>query len=31
MWQKYQIDPTGAANNRIYIGVGYQGRGPQRQ
>ena len=31
MWQKYQFDPTGAANNRIYIKVGYQGRGPQRK
>jgi hypothetical protein len=25
MWQKYQLDPDGASNNRIYIRVGYQG------
>jgi hypothetical protein len=31
MWQRYRFDPTAAANNRIYIRVGYQGRGPQRQ
>jgi hypothetical protein len=29
MWQKYQLDPDGASNNRIYIRFGYQGLGPQ--
>jgi hypothetical protein len=29
MWQKYQLDPDGAANNRIYIRFGYQGRDRQ--
>jgi hypothetical protein len=29
MWQKYQLDPDGAANSRIYIRFGYQGRGRQ--
>jgi hypothetical protein len=24
-WQKYQLDPDGAANNRVYIRFGYQG------
>jgi hypothetical protein len=24
-WQKYQADPDGAANNRLYIRFGYQG------
>jgi hypothetical protein len=24
-WQKYQLDPDGASNNRIYIRFGYQG------
>jgi hypothetical protein len=23
--QKYLTDPTGAANNRVYLEVGYQG------
>ncbi|MEA3197744.1 MAG: hypothetical protein QOF32_1796 [Gammaproteobacteria bacterium] len=31
MWQKYQLDPTSAANNRVYIRVGYQGLGVQRR
>ena len=25
MWQKYEIEPDGASNNRIYIRFGYQG------
>ncbi len=25
VWQKFQVDPDGAANNRLYIGFGYQG------
>jgi len=29
MWQKYQLDPDGAANSRIYIRFGYQGRDRQ--
>jgi hypothetical protein len=29
-WQKFEQSPDGAANNRIYIRVGYQGLGPQR-
>ena len=29
MWEKYQLDPDGAANNRIYVGFGYQGRNRQ--
>jgi hypothetical protein len=29
LWQKYQTDPDGASNNRIYIRFGYQGLGPQ--
>jgi hypothetical protein len=29
MWQKYELDPDGAANNRIYISFGYQGRDRQ--
>jgi len=29
-WQKFAQSPDGAANNRIYIRVGYQGLGPQR-
>jgi len=28
-WQKYESLPDGAANNRIYIRVGYQGLSPQ--
>jgi hypothetical protein len=24
-WQKYQLDPDGAANNRLYLRFGYQG------
>jgi hypothetical protein len=28
-WQKYQSDPESAANNRIYIRIGYQGLAPQ--
>jgi hypothetical protein len=30
MWQKFQLDPTGAADNRIYIRVGYQALGRQQ-
>jgi hypothetical protein len=29
-WQKFQLDPSGAANNRIYVRVVYQGLGAQR-
>jgi hypothetical protein len=29
-WQKYTQSPDGAANNRIFIRVGYQGLPPQR-
>ena len=29
MWQRYELDPDGAANNRIYIRFGYQGRDRQ--
>jgi hypothetical protein len=29
-WQKFQLDPSGAASNRIYIRVVYQGLGAQR-
>jgi hypothetical protein len=29
-WQKFQLDPSGAASNRIYIKVVYQGLGAQR-
>jgi hypothetical protein len=29
-WQKYTQSPDGAANNRIYIRLGYQGLPPQR-
>jgi hypothetical protein len=25
MWQKYQLEPDGAANNRLYLRFGYQG------
>jgi hypothetical protein len=25
IWQKYEVDPDGASNNRIYIRFGYQG------
>jgi hypothetical protein len=25
MWQKFQLDPDGASNNRLYISFGYQG------
>jgi hypothetical protein len=28
-WQKYQLVPDGAANNRVYIRFGYQGLGRQ--
>jgi len=28
-WQKYQLDPDGASNSRIYIRFGYQGRDRQ--
>jgi len=28
-WQKYEVDPDGASNNRIYIRFGYQGLGRQ--
>lgn len=30
VWQKYQNDPESAANNRIYLQIGYQGLGQQR-
>jgi hypothetical protein len=29
-WQKYEVDPDGAANNRVYVRIAYQGLGPQR-
>lgn len=29
-WQKYQVEPDSAANNRVYIQIGYQGLGQQR-
>jgi hypothetical protein len=29
MWQKYELDPDGAENSRIYIRFGYQGRDRQ--
>ena len=29
MWEKYEVDPDGALNNRVYIRFGYQGRGRQ--
>lgn len=29
-WQKYEQNPDGASNNRIYIRFGYQGLNPQR-
>jgi hypothetical protein len=29
-WQKYEQNPDGASNNRIYIRFGYQGLSPQR-
>lgn len=28
-WQRFEVNPDGAANNRIYIRVGYQGLSPQ--
>jgi hypothetical protein len=28
-WQKFQVDPDGASNNRLYISFGYQGLGRQ--
>jgi hypothetical protein len=28
-WQKYQLDPDGAANNRFFVQFGYQGLGRQ--
>jgi hypothetical protein len=30
MWQKFDVEPTGAANNRVYIRLGYLGLPPQR-
>jgi hypothetical protein len=30
MWEKFQVDPTGAADNRIYLRVGYMGLGRQQ-
>jgi hypothetical protein len=30
MWEKFQVDPTGAADNRIYIRLGYLGLGRQQ-
>jgi hypothetical protein len=29
MWEKYQINPDGALNNRVYIQFTYQGLGRQ--
>jgi hypothetical protein len=29
IWQQYQINPDGAANNRFYLRFGYQGMGRQ--
>jgi hypothetical protein len=29
MWQKYQVDPDSASNNRLYVRFGYQGRDRQ--
>jgi len=29
-WQKYEFDPSGASNNRVYVMIGYKGRPPQR-
>ena len=29
-WQRYQFDVTSAANNRVYIQIGYQGLGQER-
>lgn len=29
MWEKYQVDPDGAANNRFYVTFGYQARNRQ--
>jgi hypothetical protein len=29
-WQRYQLDPDSASNNRIYIEFGYKGLGKQR-
>jgi hypothetical protein len=29
MWEKYEVNPDGALNNRVYIRFGYQGRGRQ--
>ena len=26
MWEKYQVNPDGAANNRVYVTFGYQAR-----
>jgi hypothetical protein len=26
MWEKYEVNPDGAANNRIYVTFGYQAR-----
>jgi hypothetical protein len=28
-WQKYEFNPDGAANNRLYVRFGYQGLGRQ--
>jgi hypothetical protein len=29
IWEKYQLDPDGATNNRFYVRFGYQGLGRQ--
>lgn len=29
MWQRYEVNPDGALNNRVYIRFGYQGRSRQ--
>jgi hypothetical protein len=29
LWQKFQLEPDGASNNRVYIRFGYQGRDRQ--
>ncbi len=29
MWEKYEVNPDGAANNRVYVAFGYQGRNRQ--
>ena len=29
MWEKYEVSPDGAANNRVYVAFGYQARNRQ--